>query len=181
MTDASQRKPIRPACMRCWREGVRAAEPRVAGREALDGWHQTQGGWVCEHCWTELERRQELGLCQVCGRDAEPGDVEGGGEWRRRDENGDLICPECYFVGRDSVIVQATKNRVRPWQQAGDLTRYQALVDGALARERKIIIAMLRASLESEGRKLSTGDWEDTLADAVEAARRRWPKPVGES
>lgn len=180
MTDAAKRNPARLTCMRCWHEGFLAAE-RDVEVQALRDWHDTPGGWVCEHCWTELERRQDLGLCHLCGRDEETGDVQRGREWRRVGENGDLVCPECHFGGRDSVIVQAAKSRVRRWQQAGDLARYQALVDGALARERKIIIAILRASVESEGRKLSTHDWEEMLADAIEAARRRWPKPVGES
>lgn len=169
--------------MRCWRapDGSIAAAADAAANTALVAWHQTPGGWVCDHCWTELDRRHELGLCQLCGRAAEPTEIETAGEWRRPGGSGDLICPECHFGGRDAILVQAAKNGVRRWQQTGDLSNYRGLVDSALARERKVIIAMLRARVERDGATLTSGEWEEMVASAIEAARRRWPKPVGES
>jgi hypothetical protein len=183
LTAAPEHKPAQVSCTRCWRDSRRsnAAGPSAAPDDGLGSWHQTPDGWVCEHCWTELDRRHELGLCELCGRAAQPSELESGGEWRRPGGSGDLICPECEFGGRDSIIVHAAKNGVRRWQQTGDVSRYQALVDSALAREREIIIAMLRARIEREGATLDSREWEELIAGAVEAARRRWPKPVGES
>jgi hypothetical protein len=169
--------------MRCWRApgGSLAAALNAAPDNMVGSWHQTPDGWVCAHCWTELDRRHELGLCELCGRAAQPSDLEAGGEWRRPGGSGDLVCPECDFAGRDSSIVQAAKNAVRRWQQTDDFSRYQALVDSALARERQIIIAMLRARIERQGATLASREWDELVAGAIDAARRRWPKPVGES
>lgn len=179
MTGKPERQPGRVRCTRCWRdEPITLAQDSAAG-EALAGWHDTQAGWVCAHCWTELDRRDEHALCRLCGRGAHPDESERGGEWRRPNDSGELICPECHFAGRDSVTIQLTKESVRRWQRAGVLARYQGLVDDALERERKIITAMLRARVEREGTKPSDGDLETMIAGAVESARLRWPKPVG--
>ena len=181
MTGTSERKPGRVSCTRCWRDEPVSLAPDPAAGEALAGWHDTQAGWVCAHCWTELDRRDELGLCRLCGRGAHAEESERGGEWRRPNDSGELICPECHFAGRDSVTIQLTKESVRRWQRAGVLARYQGLVDDALERERKVITAMLSAQVEQEGPKPSAGEWEKMVAGATEAARRRWPKPIGQS
>ena len=181
MTDAPERPRARVSCTRCWREEPLSLELNVAAGGALADWHQTEAGWVCGHCWTELDRRDELGLCRLCGRGAHAEEGERGGEWRRPGEGGELICPECHFAGRDAVIVQALKESVRRWQQAGVLARYQALVDNGLERERRIVTAMLRQQVEREGVKPSEAEWAAMIAAAVEAARRRWPKPIGQN
>lgn len=76
--------------------------------------------------------------------------------------------------------MQVTRSRVGKWHQEGVFTRFEALVDDALARERKIIVAMLREQIAREEAEPSSDEWEEIVAGAFEAARRRWPKPVGE-
>ncbi len=176
MTDTPERQPFRVACTRCWRDEPASLQPNIGASEALAGWHQTDNGWVCAHCWTAVDRRVALGLCRLCGRGAHADESERGGEWRRPNDSGELICPECHFAGRDWATIQAMKELVPRWQLAGVLARYRGLVDDALERERKMIIAMLRARVEQED-----GDWDLMVGAAVEAARRRWPKPVGQS
>lgn len=181
MTDTPKRQPLRVTCTRCRRDEPVSVEPDPAAGEALAGWHQTETGWVCDHCWTELDRRGELGLCRLCGRAPYGHESASGREWRHLGEGGELICPECHFAGRDSVTIQLTKESVRRWEQAGVLARFQGVVNDTLERERKMITAMLHEQVEREGVTPSHGEWESMLASAVEAARQRWPKPIGQS
>ncbi len=89
--------------------------------------------------------------------------------------------PECHIAADDSVKVQIVKELVVRWQASGAYeARHEALVEDALRRERKIVVALLRAELERVGRRASEEQWSEMVAEAVEAARAAWPAPVGE-
>lgn len=73
------------------------------------------------------------------------------------------------------------RNIVRRWQQAGEFPPgYQALIDGALERERMIVMALVHSRLEREGAGPTDDGWERMASRAVEAARAAWPEPVGQ-
>lgn len=76
--------------------------------------------------------------------------------------------------------MQAVKQSVRRREAAGAFPPgYQALVQNGLARERDIVIAILRTKVERDGLDPSAGEWEEMVSRAITTARSRWPKPVG--
>lgn len=168
-------------CTRCRRAQalplyVSAERAATAARR---GWHETGTGWVCGHCWTDLDRRRERELCRLCSRDARPGEDKRGG-WRGPDEEGYFLCPECHIAGEESVRVQCAKDLVHRWHEKGGPPKnFECLVDDALRREREIVVALLRSKVAHEGARPTEDEWREMISRAVEAARAAWPEPIG--
>lgn len=179
--DSPERPPIDVTCSRCRRVQALPLYTETDARAgAVIDWHQTeQRGWICGHCWTSLDHRREQELCIRCGRDARGGENKRD-EWGPRAEDGELECPQCGVAPDDSVKVQLTKEAVCRWRRAGAFPDgYEALVDAALRRERKILEALLRSQVEREGTILTEDEWDGMVSQAVDAARTAWPEPVG--